>query len=165
MNFSKTLWPIGWALGQATWAKMTLKLLHLWHHSQKICAPNLKNFFRVQSTRLADPFELFSAIGRGARALVRQPKTAVFLAEIEVRIYHTPVLKVLSYSWTSCCQNFSWSTTGVYSYTTPVYCSAIYQTISVKHGETSRWCFFFSFDGRRLLHSSSCLLVIWKHTW
>jgi len=26
-NFSETLWPSGWALGQATWAKMTPKLL------------------------------------------------------------------------------------------------------------------------------------------
>jgi len=29
-NFSETLWPSSWAVGQATWAKMTLKLLHLW---------------------------------------------------------------------------------------------------------------------------------------
>jgi len=41
-------------------------------------------FFQVQSTRVANPFEplnssqLSSTIGRGARALVRQPKTAVF---------------------------------------------------------------------------------------
>jgi len=35
-NFSKILWPSGWALGQVTWAKMAQKLLHLWHHSQKI---------------------------------------------------------------------------------------------------------------------------------
>ena len=34
-NFSETLWPSGWALGQATWAKMTLKLLHLWRNSWK----------------------------------------------------------------------------------------------------------------------------------
>jgi len=27
----KTLWPSGWALGQAIWAEMTLKLFHLWH--------------------------------------------------------------------------------------------------------------------------------------
>jgi len=44
--------------------------------------PRPKIFFRVQSTRLTDPFEaleeLLSAIGGGARALVRQPKTAVF---------------------------------------------------------------------------------------
>jgi len=30
------------------------------------------------------------------RALVRQPQTAVFQAEIEVRIYRTPALKVLT---------------------------------------------------------------------
>jgi len=28
-NFNETLWPSGWALGQVTCAKMTLKLLHL----------------------------------------------------------------------------------------------------------------------------------------
>jgi len=56
-NFSETLWPSSWALGQATWAKMTLKLLHLWRQSQKICTPNQKIFFRVQFTRLADLFE------------------------------------------------------------------------------------------------------------
>jgi len=44
--------------------------------------PQAKNFFRVQSTRLADPFEplnISSAMGGGARALARQLKTAVFL--------------------------------------------------------------------------------------
>jgi len=44
-NFSETLWPSGWALGQATCAKMTLKLLHLWRQSQKIHTPNQKFFF------------------------------------------------------------------------------------------------------------------------
>jgi len=44
-NFSETLWPSGWALGQATWAKMTLKLLHLWRQSEKIRNPQLKKFF------------------------------------------------------------------------------------------------------------------------
>jgi len=43
-NFSETLWPSGLALGQATWAKMTLKLLHLWSHSQKIRTPQPKIF-------------------------------------------------------------------------------------------------------------------------
>jgi len=44
-NFSETLWPSGWALGQVTWAKMVQKLLHLWCHSQKICNPHPKIFF------------------------------------------------------------------------------------------------------------------------
>jgi len=44
-NFSETLWPSGWALGQATWTKMTLKVLHLWRQSQKIRTPNQKIFF------------------------------------------------------------------------------------------------------------------------
>jgi len=73
-NFSETLWPSGWALGQATWAKMTQNLLHLWRHSQKIRTPQTKNFFQVQSTRLADSFELLNSslaqIGGGARVLV-----------------------------------------------------------------------------------------------
>jgi len=44
-NVSETLWPSGWTLGQATWAKMTLKLLHLWRHSQKTHTPQSKIFF------------------------------------------------------------------------------------------------------------------------
>jgi len=43
-SFSEILWSSGWALGQVTWAKMASKLLHLWHHSQKICNPQPKNF-------------------------------------------------------------------------------------------------------------------------
>jgi len=43
-NFSETLWPSGWALGQVSWAKMAQKPLHLWRHSQKICNPQPKNF-------------------------------------------------------------------------------------------------------------------------
>jgi len=46
-NFSKTLWPSGWALGQETWAKMTPKLIYLWRHSQKILTPQPKNRFWV----------------------------------------------------------------------------------------------------------------------
>jgi len=44
-NFSETFWPSGWALGQATWVKMTPKLLHLWCQSQKIRTPQPKKFF------------------------------------------------------------------------------------------------------------------------
>jgi len=36
---------------------MTPKLLHLSRHSQKICNPQPKKFFLVQSTRLANLFE------------------------------------------------------------------------------------------------------------
>jgi len=46
-NFSETLWPSSWALGQVTSAKMTQKLLHLWHNSEKICNLGPKNFFQV----------------------------------------------------------------------------------------------------------------------
>jgi len=42
-NFSETLWPGGWALGQATWAKMAQKLLHFWRH--KISATPNQKFF------------------------------------------------------------------------------------------------------------------------
>jgi len=44
-NLSEILWPSGWALGQATWAKMAQKLLHLWRQPQKIHTPNQKIFF------------------------------------------------------------------------------------------------------------------------
>jgi len=81
LNFSEILWPSGWALGQVTWAKLAPKLFHLWRHSQKICNPQSKNFFQVQTRRRADPFEPLNssrAIGRGSMALVRQLKTAGF---------------------------------------------------------------------------------------
>jgi len=72
-NFSETLWPSGWALGQATWAKMTLKLLYLWRYSQKMYQKKNKSFW-VQSARLAQSIwaveQVSNAIGRGARALV-----------------------------------------------------------------------------------------------
>jgi len=59
-------------LGQATWSKMTSKLLHLWRHSQKICNPQPNIFFRVPSTRLADPFEpLNSSLAQSAEELGR----------------------------------------------------------------------------------------------
>jgi len=49
---------------------------------KKSATPNQKFFFRVQTTRLANPFEplkqLSCAISEGARALVKQPKTAGF---------------------------------------------------------------------------------------
>jgi len=43
-NFSEILWPSGWALGQATWAKMAQKLLHLW----KSTTSNQKNFLECR---------------------------------------------------------------------------------------------------------------------
>jgi len=33
------------------------KVLHLWRHSQQTRTPNQKNFFRVQTTRLAASFD------------------------------------------------------------------------------------------------------------
>jgi len=72
-NFSETLWPSSWALGHATWAKLTLKLLHLWRKSQKMHNPQPKIFFRVQSTWLADPFEPWnSSLVQSAEELGRR---------------------------------------------------------------------------------------------
>jgi len=66
-NFSETLWPSGWALGQATWAKMTPKLLHYDVTHKKSATPYPKNFFQVQYTRLANPFEpLNSSLAQSA---------------------------------------------------------------------------------------------------
>jgi len=44
-KLQRNTWPSDWALDQATWAKMTPKLLHLWRPSQKIRTPQPKNFF------------------------------------------------------------------------------------------------------------------------
>jgi len=40
---------------------MTPKLLHLLRHSQKSATPQPKNFFQVQTRRLADPFKSFNS--------------------------------------------------------------------------------------------------------
>jgi len=45
MKTSAKHFALAGALGQATWAKMTLKLLHLWRQSQKTRTPNQKIFF------------------------------------------------------------------------------------------------------------------------
>jgi len=80
-TFSETLWPSSWALGRATCAKMTQKLLHLWRHSQKIRTPQPKNFFSSVIYKTVRSVwaikQLSSAIGGGARALVRQLKLLV----------------------------------------------------------------------------------------
>jgi len=71
-KFSEILWASGWALGQATWAKMAQKLLHWWCYSQKIRNSQPKKFFRVQSKRLSDPFEpLNSSLAQSAGELGR----------------------------------------------------------------------------------------------
>jgi len=69
-NLSEILWPSGWTLGQVTWTKMAQKLLHLWRHSQKIRNSQPINFFRVQTRRLANPFEpLNSSLAQSAEEL------------------------------------------------------------------------------------------------
>ena len=79
-NFNKILWPRGWALGQATWAKWP-KNYFTFDVSQKICNPKPKVFLQC---RLEDCWsiwafeQLFSAVGSRAMALVRQWKTAGF---------------------------------------------------------------------------------------
>jgi len=69
-DFSETLWPSSWVLGQATWAKKAQKLLHLWRHSQKIRNRQPKNVFQVQTRRLANLFEpLNSSLAQMAEEL------------------------------------------------------------------------------------------------
>jgi len=55
-HFSKMLCPTGLALGQVTWAKIALKLLHIQRHSQKIRNPQaLQNFPMMLLFRLRRP--------------------------------------------------------------------------------------------------------------
>ena len=79
-NFSKILWPSGWALAQATWTKMAQNYFTYDVTHKKSATPNQKFFFEC---RLEDDSwchwaleQLSSACGGGARILVRQPKTA-----------------------------------------------------------------------------------------
>jgi len=61
-NFSETLWRGGWTLGQATWPKMTPKLLHLWRQSQKIHTPQPKIFFEYNLLDLPIRLNLWTAL-------------------------------------------------------------------------------------------------------
>jgi len=49
------------AQGQAKWAKVAKKSSTYDVTRKKLHTPSKKNFFRVQSTRLADPFELLNS--------------------------------------------------------------------------------------------------------
>jgi len=57
-NFSEILPPNGWRPGPGKVGQGDLKVLHLWHHSQKnLHPPSKKNFFRVYTRRLAASFD------------------------------------------------------------------------------------------------------------
>jgi len=51
-NFSEILTPNGWRPGPGKVGQGSLKVLHLWRHSQK-----KRTFFRVQTRRLAASFD------------------------------------------------------------------------------------------------------------
>jgi len=68
-SFSKILWPSGWALGQVTRAKMVKNYFPYDVIHKKSTTLN-QNLFRVQTRRLADPFEpLNSSLAQSAEEL------------------------------------------------------------------------------------------------
>jgi len=56
-NFREILPSNGLGPGPGEVGQGGLKALHLWRHSQKICNPQPKNLFRVQTRRLGTSFE------------------------------------------------------------------------------------------------------------
>jgi len=65
------LWPSGWALGQATGAKMAQNHFTYDVTHKKSATPNQK-IFRVQSRRRSDPFEpLNNSLAQSAEELGR----------------------------------------------------------------------------------------------
>jgi len=71
-NFSEILPPNGWRPGPGKVGQGGQKDLHLWRHTENPHPPRQKKFFRVQSTRLADPFELLnSSLAQSAEELGR----------------------------------------------------------------------------------------------
>jgi len=56
-NFSKILPSNGLGQGQGKVGQGGQKVLHFWHHSQRIRTPQPNNFFSLQTTRLAETFE------------------------------------------------------------------------------------------------------------
>jgi len=64
--------PNDWRPGPGKVGQGGQNILHLWRHSQKKPIPQAKNFFQVQSTRLANPFEpLNSSLAQWAEELGR----------------------------------------------------------------------------------------------
>jgi len=59
-NFIEILPPNGWRQGPGKVGQGGLKVLHLWCHWQRTCNPQAKNFFRVQTRRLAASFDTFT---------------------------------------------------------------------------------------------------------
>jgi len=56
-NFSEILPSSGLGSTPGEMGQNSLKVLHLWHHSQKIWNPKPKHFFRVQTRRFAESVE------------------------------------------------------------------------------------------------------------
>jgi len=56
-NFSEILSSNGWRPGPGKVGQGGLKVFHLWSHSTKNRTPPSKNFFRVQTRRLAASFD------------------------------------------------------------------------------------------------------------
>jgi len=59
-NFRKILPSSGLGPGAGEVGQGGLKVLHLWCHSQKNCIPQPQKFFCVQTTRMAESFELLT---------------------------------------------------------------------------------------------------------
>jgi len=81
VNFSKTLWLSGWALGQATWTKWPKNYLTHGVTHKKSATHNQKFFFKCRLEDCQSVWaleQLSGVIDGGAMALVRQPKTAGF---------------------------------------------------------------------------------------
>jgi len=73
-NFSEIIWSSGWALGPATWAKMTPKLLHLMTSLTKNLHPQPTIFFEcnLKDWPIRLPFEpLSSSLAQSAEDLGR----------------------------------------------------------------------------------------------
>jgi len=82
-------------------SQMAQKLLHLWRHSQKNATPHTKNFFecRQEDCRSVWALEqLSSAIGGGARALLRQPEMIIIRCQAKfLTSHHIRMHRVIFY--------------------------------------------------------------------
>jgi len=96
-NFSEILPSNSWRPEQVKLGQGGLKVLHLWRHSHKICTPQAKNFFQVQTRTHASSLEPFTrcvALTRPDKFLRKATCVSVFYLKNPQKHLDAKVLRI-----------------------------------------------------------------------